>query len=26
VRVTPQVYTSTSELDIFVQALRELAA
>src|SRR5471032_185105 len=26
VRVTPQVYTSTAELDTFVQALRELAA
>lgn len=26
VRVTPQVYTSTAELDIFVRALRELAA
>jgi selenocysteine lyase/cysteine desulfurase len=26
VRVTPQVYTSTAELDLFVQALRELAA
>ncbi len=26
VRVTPQVYTSTAELDTFVRALRELAA
>lgn len=26
VRVTPQVYTSTAELDTFVQALKELAA
>jgi hypothetical protein len=26
VRVTPQVYTSTGELDAFVAALRELAA
>lgn len=26
VRVTPQVYTSTAELDSFVQALKELAA
>jgi selenocysteine lyase/cysteine desulfurase len=26
VRVTPQVYTSTAELDVFVNALRELAA
>jgi selenocysteine lyase/cysteine desulfurase len=26
VRVTPQVYTSTVELDSFVRALKELAA
>jgi selenocysteine lyase/cysteine desulfurase len=26
VRVTPQVYTSTAELDAFVSALKELAA
>jgi selenocysteine lyase/cysteine desulfurase len=26
VRVTPQVYTSTGELDTFVRALRELSA
>ena len=26
VRVTPQVYTATAELDTFVAALRELAA
>jgi selenocysteine lyase/cysteine desulfurase len=26
VRVTPQVYTSTSELDTFVRALRTLAS
>jgi selenocysteine lyase/cysteine desulfurase len=26
VRVTPQVYTSTAELDVFVHALRELAS
>jgi selenocysteine lyase/cysteine desulfurase len=26
VRVTPQVYTSTAELDVFARALRELAS